>query len=94
LIEKKEVRRIAALARLRLDDDQVAALQRDMSQMLEYVRLLDELDLTGVQPYSQPAAVDSGREDGVAESLTVEAALASAPARVDNFFRVPAVLKR
>ncbi len=93
MISREELLKLAALARLRLEEAEIGPFQNDIAEMLEYVKKLDQVDTTGIEPFS--SAPDSGnvlREDIVKPSLPVEEALKNAPERVDNYFKVPKVV--
>lgn len=92
-IDEDLVRHVALLARLKLRDEEVARLAGEMSAIIAYMDQLNELDTTDVPPMDHALpVVNVFREDEVAPSPGVEVALANAPQRQDNFFRVPKVL--
>ncbi len=90
-----EVRRIAALARLRLSPEEETRLAGELSAILDYVRQLEELDVTGVEPMTHALAVGATplREDAVLPGLTPDEALANAPARAGTCFQVPRIIE-
>ena len=92
-IDQAEVRRIARLAHLELDEADVEALTRDLESILDHVALLDELEVGAVEPtaaaHDRPSAL---REDEPATSLSNAEALANAPQAAAGHFRVPRVL--
>jgi aspartyl-tRNA(Asn)/glutamyl-tRNA(Gln) amidotransferase subunit C len=89
-IERDEVLHVARLARLALTDDEVERLGRELNAILEAVGKVSELDLDEVEPTSHPLAlVNVWDEDEPRPSLPLEEALANAPERVGDFFRVP-----
>jgi len=91
-----EVRRIAALARLRLGPAEEARLAGELSAILEYVRQLEALDVTGIEPMTHALATGEEtplREDLVRPSLPPEKALANAPAREGTCFKVPRIIE-
>jgi aspartyl-tRNA(Asn)/glutamyl-tRNA(Gln) amidotransferase subunit C len=89
----EDVRKVAHLARLDLSDAEVAMMARQLSAIVDYVGQLQRLDLEGVEPLAHALDVSNVfRPDEPAPSLTVEQALANAPQRQRDFFRVPAVL--
>jgi len=91
----EEVRRIAALARLRLEPEEAGRLAGELSAILDYVRLLEELDVSRVEPMTHALAAEETplREDEVRESLPPEKALANAPAREGTCFKVPRIIE-
>lgn len=94
VIDRDEVLHVARLARLRLDEDEIEPLARELSAILDHVAHIDELDLEGVAPTThvvadamptQPAL----RADEPCASLPREVALAQAPAVSGDGFSVP-----
>ncbi len=94
-LSTEEVRRIAALARLRLSPEEEIRLAGELSAILDYVRQLEELDVSGIEPmtHALAAAETPFREDAVLGCLSPEEALANAPARAGNFFQVPRIIE-
>ena len=89
-----EVRHIALLIRLGLDEDDVERFSRQLSTILENFEILQEVDTTDVPPTSHSVAIDSVfRDDEVAPSLAPGEVLANAPREEDGCFRVRAVLE-
>jgi aspartyl-tRNA(Asn)/glutamyl-tRNA(Gln) amidotransferase subunit C len=89
-----DVRWVAHLARLQLTDAELATMTRQLSAILDYVDQLKQVNTDGVEPLAHPLPVQNVfRADEPSPSLPVEAALANAPDRHDDFYRVPAVLE-
>jgi aspartyl-tRNA(Asn)/glutamyl-tRNA(Gln) amidotransferase subunit C len=89
-IDRATVLHVAALARLQIAEEELPPLIEQMGRILDYVALLDELDLSGVEPTSH--AVDlagSLRDDAPRPGLPREAALALAPDPSPPYFRTP-----
>ena len=90
-ITRQQVLHVARLARLELTEDEIERFGAQLSAILEAVGKVAELDLADVEPTSHPLAiVNAWGEDEPRESLPVEDALAPAPDREGDFFRVPA----
>ncbi len=94
---EKDIRQLAELARLRLREEEVAAIQDQLSTILEHVARLDELDLDGVEPMAFAGAMtltNRMEEDEVDETrlLSIEEIKQNAPAMEDHFIAVPKVL--
>ncbi len=93
-ISVEEVRYIAALARLRFSEDEERRLAQQMSQMLDYVDKLNELDTTGVPPMSHVLDVyNVFRDDVPQQRIAREDALRNAPDADNAYFRVPKVIE-
>jgi len=89
-ITNDDVLHVARLARLGLRDGEAERLQTELSAILEAVGKVSELDLADVPPTSHPLdLVNVWDEDEPSPSLTVEEALANAPEREGDGFRVP-----
>lgn len=93
-IERAEVERIAALARLEIGEDAIERTARELSAVLEFVATLRKLDLGGCDPttFAPPGApLREDRPNG--RRLTPEQALAMAPEAEDGFFLVPPIVE-
>ncbi len=91
-IAREEVLNIAHLARLSLAEHELDSLTRDLATIVDYVRQLQTVDTKSVEPFTHPVNLyNVFREDEPAASLPVDAALANAPARQGDFYRVPGV---
>ena len=94
-ISRAEVEHIAELARLELAEDEIEQLQTDLSQILEYVDQLNEVDTSQVLPTAHVVAQEGVlREDVTKESMSTEDVLANAPEAEEGYFRVHAVLPK
>ena len=92
-ISLEEVDHIATLARLGLTIEEQERFRDQLATILEYVDMLNELDTSTVPPSAQVIRFENvTRPDVVRPGLTVEQVLANAPAREDDYFRVPPVL--
>ncbi|WP_320046844.1 Asp-tRNA(Asn)/Glu-tRNA(Gln) amidotransferase subunit GatC [uncultured Ilyobacter sp.] len=92
-MDESEVRRIADLARLKLRDDEVAALRHELARIIDYFDQLGSVDTEGVAPCASAVAmIDMLRAEEPRPGLTVRQALANSPDVRDNCFRVPPVL--
>ena len=90
-ISRDEVLHVAGLARLELTDEEVERFREQLNAILEAVGKVAELDLSDVEPTAHPLElVTAGANDEPRPSLLVEEALANAPDRDGDLFRVPA----
>ncbi len=93
-IDKEHLDRIAHLARLELDERDAEKMMRDMSAIVAWVEKLSEVDTTGVDPLTTMShEVNVFREDEVLEHLPHDRALANAPKKDQDYFRVPKVIE-
>ncbi len=91
--EHIDVRYVAGLARLELNEEECAVFQRQLEAILGHVESLSALDVSGIEPTSYPAPVyDVMREDEPRESLPQAAVLANAPDQAQQQIRVPKVI--
>lgn len=89
----EEVRKVASLARLSLTEEELATYGEQLTRILGYVKVLDEVDIEGVEP--MPHAVDLQnvfRADVETESLSREDALSNACKTDGTYFQVPQIL--
>ncbi len=90
----EDVRKVASLARLRVSDAEVASLTSDLTAILGYVDVLNELDTTNVEPMVHAVELSNVlRADTVVESLPRAAALSNAPRSDGQYFLVPAIIE-
>ena len=88
-----DVRYIAALARLRFSEEEEHHLAEQMSEILDYMDKLNELDTTDVSPMSHVLDLyNVFREDAARQRITPEEALRNAPDADSDYFRVPKVI--
>jgi len=89
-ITREEVVHVAKLARLELTEDELERFAGQLNAILEAVGKVSELDLSDVEPTLHPLELSNvWPEDEPRPSLSVEEALANAPDRENDAFRVP-----
>ncbi len=93
-IDKDSIKKIAHLARLEFDESSAEKMSSDMSQILDWVEQLNEVDTENVEPLTTMSSeVNIMREDKAGKPLDREAGLKNAPKRDADYFRVPKVLE-
>lgn len=93
-LTRAEVMRVADLARLRLSDSEIDAMQHQLSRILEHVSALQAVDVTGVEPTAQVTdLVNALREDANRTSLGRDQALQNSADTSQGMFRVKAVFE-
>lgn len=93
-IDINTLKKIAHLARLEFDEKGAEKMTRDMTQILDWVEHLNQVDTEGVEPIiTMSSEVNVLREDKVGEHLSHEKGLKNAPHRDSDYFRVPKVLE-
>jgi len=92
-ISAEVVVKVSRLARLDVTPDEVQRITTQMAGMLEHFADIDALDLSGIEPLTQPYPLSNVfREDVVVTGLDREEVLANAPAAEDGRFRVPPIV--
>jgi aspartyl-tRNA(Asn)/glutamyl-tRNA(Gln) amidotransferase subunit C len=92
-IDQTEVRKVAKLARLDLTQREVEEFTGQLGAILDYVNKMNSLNTEGVEPLAHCLPISNClREDRVSPSLDAEQALANAPDRDEDFFKVPKIL--
>ena len=93
-IDAKVVHQVAALSRLEVDPSEESRLVKELQSILAYVEQLQALDVSGIEPTSQVGEGTKAplREDEVKPSNVRDEALAQAPDRDGDYFRVPQVV--
>ena len=93
-ITREQVKRVAVLARLRLEPSEEERLTADLDKILESFARLSALDTTGVDP---TAHIEPGgalpREDAITNQPAGDTLLANAPMRDGRHFRVPKIIE-
>lgn len=97
-ITEQEVRYVADLANLKLTDQEICRLSKDLDEILTHMETLNEVDTSTVEPMAQvlydadeTAAL---RDDRERPTLGNEAALANAPLAGSGYYKVPKVIER
>jgi aspartyl-tRNA(Asn)/glutamyl-tRNA(Gln) amidotransferase subunit C len=93
-LDKTEVAHVAALARIRLADAELAPLASELSAILGWVEQLGDVDTDGVPPMTSVAAMRLPmRDDVVTDGDCRDAVLGNAPQSTRGFFAVPKVVE-
>ena len=96
-LDAAAVRRVANLARLRLDETEVTKLQAEINGILGWIEQLQALNTEGVEPMAGGAPVGGAslrwRKDEVTDGGQADAVLRNAPDREGEYFGVPKVVE-
>ncbi len=93
-IDKNQVKKVAKLSRISLDNKNLESLSHDLASILKVVEQLNELDTNNVKPPN--SIVDKSlesREDKVNDGKIKEEILKNAPDKNEDFFIVPKVVE-
>ena len=89
-ISREQVLHVAKLSRLRLSDEEVETMARELNGIFEHIERIGELDLEGVEPTTHVVEVANAlRADEPKPSLDRDVVFAQAPATQDGGFLVP-----
>jgi aspartyl-tRNA(Asn)/glutamyl-tRNA(Gln) amidotransferase subunit C len=89
-----DVAYVARLARLNLTAEEKELFQRQLGDVLKYIRKLSEIDLTKADPTADSdAMVDVFRVDEPRDYFSADQALSNAPRQRDGLFIVPKVIE-
>jgi aspartyl-tRNA(Asn)/glutamyl-tRNA(Gln) amidotransferase subunit C len=92
---RDQVLHIAELAKLALTEEETALFAEQLSQILDYFEVLNELDTSALPPTAQAIYRRNVlRDDRVIASLPTDEALANAPRREDDYFCVKPILEQ
>ncbi len=93
-LSRDDVRKVAALARLKVTGEELDVLASDLRAIVGYVAVLNEVDTTGIEPMVHAVELSNVlRPDLVVESLPRTAALSNAPRSDGEYFLVPAIIE-
>jgi aspartyl-tRNA(Asn)/glutamyl-tRNA(Gln) amidotransferase subunit C len=88
------VQKIARLARISISDDEAEKLQGELSAILGWVEMLNEVDVEGVPPMTSVIPMSlKRRQDKVTDGGYPDKVTANAPETEDHFFVVPKVVE-
>jgi aspartyl-tRNA(Asn)/glutamyl-tRNA(Gln) amidotransferase subunit C len=92
-ISPEEIAKVAHLARLELNQNEVAQMASEVGAILTYIDKLNELDTAGVKPTTHALAITNAfRDDVVIPSLPQAEALANGPQQNGEAFVVPKII--
>ena len=93
MIDREQVRKVAHLARLKLQPHEEEQFTTQLGSILDYFEQLDELDVTDVEPTTRAIDVSNvTRPDNLQPFSDREAILKGAPEQEGDFFKVPKIL--
>ena len=92
-INKEEVKKVARLARLELNDDEINNHSEQLQKILEYIKQLEKIDTSNVPCTTRAIEVTNAfRKDEKKSYENTEALLDLSPSREDQFFKVPKII--
>ena len=97
MITKEEVQHIAQLARIRVGEKDLEKFQKDLSEILEYFKVLEGVDVSRVEPVMHPIVLQSIPREDIARSQNpalLQKLVGMFPVVRDGFLRVKAIFSR
>ena len=89
-IDTETARRVAKLARIKVEDADLPALAQDFNRILGFVEQLNEVDVEGVEPMTSVTPMRLKRRvDEVTDGDQQDKVLSNAPDAREGFFAVP-----
>lgn len=93
-LDLQTIRRIARLARIRLEESEAERLRQELDGILAWVEMLDQVDVSTTEPMTGAITMAlKMRSDVVTDGGDAELVLGNAPERVGDFFAVPKVVE-
>ena len=93
MADKNTVMKVAELARLHLDPNQLSSMEEQFNKILGYFAELQEVNTENIDPMRTPHDIKTNlRKDVVKKDITVEEILKNAPEVKDSLFKVPPVV--
>lgn len=91
---KIDVKKVAELANLKLTKEEEEKFEKQLSSILDYVKKLDEVDTSNIEPTSQITGLENiTREDKTKPSLSQEQVLSNAKLKQNDMFKVKGILE-
>lgn len=95
MIDENEIRKLARLAHLKLEETEIGELSKDLNSILEYVKTLEKVDVKNVEPMSHVhGSINIFRDDIAEPSMPIEKSLSNAPDTSGRFIRVPIIIEQ
>jgi aspartyl-tRNA(Asn)/glutamyl-tRNA(Gln) amidotransferase subunit C len=93
-IDVDTARKVAKLARIRVEEAELPRLAQDLSGILDFMQQLNEVDVSGVEPMTSVTPMRlKRRDDRVTDGGIQAAVLSNAPDAREGFFAVPKVVE-
>jgi aspartyl-tRNA(Asn)/glutamyl-tRNA(Gln) amidotransferase subunit C len=93
-VDEATVHRIARLARIKVTDEEARGLEAELTGILDWVKMLDEVDTAGIEPMTRVVPIElRQRADEVNDGEIADDVTKNAPKVEDHFFVVPKVVE-
>ena len=93
-ISREEVSKVALLAKLKLNEEQIDNHAIQIEKILDYINQLEKIDTTNVHCTTRAIEVINNFRDDIKETYNdIEGILDQAPSREDDYYKVPKIIK-
>ena len=95
MITREELLKVPHLARLELKEEDIEPITNQMSQIIDYIETLNELNLEGIKPTAHAVEVENvfrEPDDTAVDAKVIDKALEQAPKHDEDFFMVPRII--
>ena len=93
MLSEEEVKKVAVMARIELSDSEVAKFQKDLSSVLDYVDVLQEVNTDGLEIVSSVTGLENVSRPDVAKLIDYQdEIMANAPEKKDRYYKVKSIL--
>ncbi len=93
-LDKETVKKVARLARIRMNDEELERMVPQLSNIIGFVEQLSEINTDDVEPLANVVEIiPELRDDAVIDGNCVEKVVANAPEETQNYFVVPKVVE-
>lgn len=94
MLSEEEVKKVAEMARIELSDSEVTKYQKELSSILDYVNVLQEVNTDGLEIVSSVTGLENVTRPDVAKLIDYqEEIMANAPEKKDRYYKVKSILK-
>ena len=94
MLSREEVIKLAEMARIALSDAEIEKFQKDLSSVLDYVNVLQEVNTDGLEIVSSVTGLENVTRPDVAKLIDYqEEIMANAPEKKDRYYKVKSILK-
>ena len=94
-ITDETIDHLARLSKLQFKDEQRVSIKQDLEKMIDFVKKIEELDTTGLEPLVHVnREVNILREDEACETIAQNEALKNAPSKDSDYFKIATVLSK
>jgi aspartyl-tRNA(Asn)/glutamyl-tRNA(Gln) amidotransferase subunit C len=95
MVDKKEIERIANLARLKLKEEEIEGFSKDLSSVIDYIDMLNEVDVKGVEPLSHVHDIKNVMREDIRANQSqevIDKLIEAAPDKESDSIKVKSIL--